>query len=240
MKPWATKEWKEMRERRIGDRCKQCDSTDGPFVLQHFEHDYSELPSKNPVAWELMREYDKVPPRPTVQRPACPQCNRRALSERKKLKPKWRCIGCHHEFDEPIIVETTINNRTEKAAWVKWKKEILFPARDNFLVTHHDIVEQRYGTVLSAYKKERQTSDAKYMSGEGTATFCKKCAFLWDMREMRLCSKCKTHYHLFRFENCYNCLPTWKKEESVLRREFEANMDASMKSLEEANERLTE
>jgi ribosomal protein L37AE/L43A len=214
MKPWHKKEWREMRDQRIGDRCEQCDSTDGPFVLQHFEHDYSELPSKNPVVWELMREYDKVPPRPTVQRPACPQCNRRALSERKKLKPKWRCIGCHHEFDEPIIVETTINNRTEKAAWVKWKKEILFPARDNFLVTHHDIVEQRYGTVLSAYKKERQTSDAKYMSGEETATFCKKCAFLWDMKEMQLCSKCRKQYHPFKFQTCYDCLPEIKKEET--------------------------
>ena len=100
MKPWATKEWKEMRERRIGDRCEQCESTDGPFVIQHFSHERPEPPSKYTIVWDLIREYGLIPAKPTIPLPACPSCKRRSLSERKKLKPKWRCIGCHHAFDE--------------------------------------------------------------------------------------------------------------------------------------------
>ena len=165
MKPWETKEWQKMRAQRIGDRCEQCGSTDGPFVLQHFSHERPEPPSKKSVVWGLMREYDRVPPRPTVQRPACPRCNRRALSERKKLRPKWRCIGCHHEFDEPIIVETTINNRTEKDAWLKWRQEVLFKAFNDFVDAQAGLVEQRYGAAMADYEQEIQTGGERMREG---------------------------------------------------------------------------
>jgi hypothetical protein len=228
-----------MRERRIGDRCEQCESTDGPFVIQHFSHERPEPPSKYTIVWDLIREYGLIPAKPTIPLPACPSCKRRSLSERKKLKPKWRCIGCHHEFDELTTVEVEVDSRNGKDEYNRYIQD----RRDvytDFQITHADVVEQRYGAALADYEKEKQASFDHYISGDGTLTFCKKCAFLWDMKEMMLCSKCKTHFHPFRFENCYNCLPTWKKEESLRRREFEANMDASMKSLEEANERLTE
>ena len=61
MKPWETKEWKEMRERRIGDRCEQCESTDGPFVIQHFSHERPSLPSKDGfviMGWEAVQRVD--------------------------------------------------------------------------------------------------------------------------------------------------------------------------------------
>ena len=117
-----------------------------------------------------MRECGSYPPRPTVQRQACPQCNRCGLTERKKLKPKWRCIGCHNEFDESIMVEIPINNRTEKDEYDKYRQEVLFPAFDDFVDAHQDIVEQRYTAALAEYDKERQVSDDEYLSGEGTAT----------------------------------------------------------------------
>ena len=37
-KPWQTKAWKEMREKKIGDKCEQCGSEKEPFVLQHLWH----------------------------------------------------------------------------------------------------------------------------------------------------------------------------------------------------------
>ena len=235
-KPWHTKEWREMRERRLGNRCEQCDSTDGPFVIQHFSHDYSEPPSKDVIVWDLMREYGSYPPWPTVQRLGCPQCNRCSLTERKKLEPKWRCIGCHHEFDEPVTVAIPINNRTEKAAFENWKKKVLFPAHDDFLVAHQDLVEQHYRPAMDAYDKEQKASYHKYISGDGTATFCKKCAFLWDKKEMMLCGKCKKNYHPFKYDRCFNCLPRRRKTEVKEQQQFEEEIMRRDRALEQAYE----
>jgi len=213
-KPWHTKEWKEMRALRIGDKCEQCDSTDPPMLLQHLSHEEPESPpSKRDIVWDLMREFDQVPPRPTVRRPTCPECNDRSLGKRKKLKPTWRCNRCHNEFDEPRMVDTIINNRTEKDAWVKWKNEVLFPTHDDFADAHQDEVEQRFGTLIDEYELKRQASYDRYVSGEGTVTFCKKCAFLWDMKEMRLCGQCRKNYHPFRYDTCFSCLPESRKDE---------------------------
>lgn len=170
-----------------------------------------------------------------MQRQACPQCNRCSLTERKKLRPKWRCIGCHHEFDESITVEIPINNRTEKGEYDKYRQEVLFPAFDDFVDAHQDIVEQRYAAALAEYENERQVSDDEYLSGEGTATFCKKCAFLWDMKEQKLCDQCKERYHSFKYATCYSCLPQSFKDEQQRAREFAEEMDAVMESLEKAN-----
>ena len=78
------------------------------------------------------------------------------------------------------------------------------------------------------------------MSGEGTATFCKKCAFLWDVKEMRLCSSCEEHYHHFKYKTCFNCLPRLRKKELRQQREFEEHMAVVMQELEETNERLSD
>ena len=223
-----------MREERIGDRCEQCGSTDGPFVLQHFSHERPKPPSERTVVWDLMREYSSYPPRPTVQRQACPQCNRCSLTERKKLRPKWRCIGCHHEFDESILVEIPINNRTEKGDYDRYRQEVLFPAYDDFVDAHQDIVEQRYAAVLADYEQERQVSYDTYVSGEGTATFCKTCAYQWDTEGKRLCSQCKERYHPFNFKTCYECLPASRKDELRDEREEVERLEAEMKSFERA------
>ena len=242
-KPWHTKDWGDMRNRRIGDRCEQCGSTDGPLVLQHLSHEGPEPPdSKDTVIWNLMREYGSYPPRPTVQRQACPQCNRCSLTERKKLKPKWRCIACHHEFDESIMVEIPINNRTEKGEYDRYRQEVLFPAFNDFVDAHQDIVEQRYTAVLADYEQERRASDDRYMSGEGTVTFCKKCAFLWDVKEQELCSQCKKRYHSFKYATCYECLPQSFKDalreqrldEDMMEECIEETMAEVEKALEEA------
>ena len=118
----------------------------------------------------------------------------------------------------------------------RYRRDVLFPAFDDFVAAHEDVVEQRYAAVLAEYEIERQASNDEYMSGEGTATFCKKCAFLWDVKEMRLCSQCQESYHPFRYKTCFNCLPQVKKKEVEGRHAFYAEMDAVMKSLEEANE----
>ncbi len=228
-----------MREERIGDSCEQCGSTDGPFVIQHFSHDRPKPPSKRTVVWNLMREYGSYPPRPTDQRQACPQCNRCSLTERKKLKPKWRCIACEHEFDDPVTVELRVSGNTGRDENARYRQG-LSKVFDDFLNAHTEEVEQRYTAVLAVYEQERRASYDTYISGEGTATFCKKCAFLWDVEGKKLCNQCKERYHPFQYKTCYDCLPQSFKEEQREVREYAEKMDAEMKSFEKALEEAYE
>lgn len=234
-KPWHAPEWRKMRDERIGESCAQCGSTKPPLVLQHFSHDRSEPPSKRTLVWDVMREYGAVPARPTVQRQGCPQCKRCSLTERKRKAPKWRCIACHHEFDESITVDLPINNRTEKDQYDKYLHDVLFPAFNEFVDAHQEMVERRYAEVLSDYEQERRASDAIYMSGEGTATFCKRCAYLSDVEGKRLCSQCKERYHAFKYQHCYDCLPQSRRDELREAREFFDKRQAEIENaLEEA------
>lgn len=228
-----------MRAERIGDSCEQCGSTDSPFVIQHFSHDRPKPPSKRTVVWNLMREYGSYPQPPTVRRPGCPLCQRASLTERTRKKPKWRCIACEHEFDDPVTVELRVSGTTGKDEYARYRQG-LSEAFDDFHVAHADEVEQRYRAVLADYEQERQASYETYISGEGTATFCKTCAYQWDLEGKRLCGQCKTHYHPFKYRTCYECLPSSRKEESRDAREEVERLDAEMKSLEDALEEASE
>lgn len=234
MKPWHKKEWREMRDQRIGDRCEQCDSTDGPFVLQHFLHERPEPPSKSAIISEMMYEYHAYP-KPTTQRLACPRCMKISIRSRRNKKPTWCCIKCTYEFDEPIKVNAPVSNKVGKDDYARWVKG-RGKARNDFKTTHKDEIGQRYGAAMADYEKEKQASYDRYLSGEGTATFCKKCAFLWDMKGQRLCVKCRKNYHPFAYDHCYDCLPQSRKEELQKQREDEEELFAAMKAFEEAAE----
>ena len=66
------------------------------------------------------------------------------------------------------------------------------------LVLHHPI-ESPF------YRRRGRKAFEEYLSCEKAVTFCKKCAFLWDVRGLKLCKRCKQHYHPFDFEYCFNC-----------------------------------
>ena len=235
MKPWQTKEWKEMRKQLIGGKCEQCGTTGGPFVLQHFAHydGMSSPPSKKYIVWGILAERGVIPPRPTIERSACPKCEYRSLSERRR-KPTWRCIRCHNEFDDPLIVEVPADNRTGRDEFARYKQECNLIV-DRFLAENEDEADDLYRPILEDYEKERQASYNKYISGEDTASFCKKCAFQWDVKEQKLCSQCNERYHPFRYKNCFDCLPSSRKEEIHGYRVFEEEMNNVMRELEEAN-----
>ncbi|ODT04198.1 MAG: hypothetical protein ABS52_05975 [Gemmatimonadetes bacterium SCN 70-22] len=46
---------------------------------------------------------------------------------------------------------------------------------------------------------------ALYMSGDGTATFCKTCAFNWDKLGVRLCVECRDAWHPLDEQQCNAC-----------------------------------
>jgi hypothetical protein len=137
-----------------------------------------------------------------------------------------------------MMVEVEVSSRTGREEYAQYKQESQ-KAFEKFRATHSAFIEERYAPVMAEYLKEQEASDRRYMSGEGTATFCKKCAFLWDMREMMLCGNCKTKYHHFRYSTCFDCISEERKLEIKEQRVFEAEMDAMMakldKLLEQAN-----
>lgn len=51
----------------------------------------------------------------------------------------------------------------------------------------------------------RTMSTEDYVTGKGTKTFCKRCAFLWDMKGLRLCRECGKRFHAHRHQRCFEC-----------------------------------
>lgn len=196
-----------MRETRLKDRCEQCGGSESPMVLQHVWHPpkFNELrqhvraPLWEQFKWEYPLVVSKVDP---SDLPGCPKCNSAVIRHRKRLKPSWVCQGtkngqrCGYEFDEPILVKalTTAQrqeqSRLEQEAYeARWQK---------FLQQYGEEINVKT-VLLSIDLNER------YMSGEDTRTFCKKCAYMWDMRGCVLCESCKKEYHASYRDKCVRC-----------------------------------
>lgn len=49
----------------------------------------------------------------------CPKCAKTRISDRKRSKPRYRCMRCHHEFDSPApdVVEVLTYRARYDAAW---------------------------------------------------------------------------------------------------------------------------
>lgn len=196
-RPWKTKEWRDMRNDLIKDYCEQCGSTKEPFVLHHIKgHSYSWI-NKKVLIRRMFNDYlpshvDKDDLK-DVER--CPKCSKASLSKRKTKYPIYRCSSCYHEFDTPKIV-----SEVKKIGKERYKK------------IFKDFLEEKKEEIEETFLKECKESQDKYMSGEDTKTFCRKCAYLWDIKHLSLCPKCKKEYKPLRFEFCYECYKIANKD----------------------------
>jgi hypothetical protein len=210
---WQTKEWKRPRAELIKEYCDQCGSTEPPLTLQHFSHPpsiYDVVPSiVNRARWEAWQAHYEANPEDrtpiTRRRPACPRCGGISLLERKTKTPRYRCNTqvrgtCHFEFDESIEVEWVDTRATaarvqaghdqrRKAFNVEWDRE------------HADEAHALYVDVMI----QLLDAHAKYVRAEESATFCKRCAYLWDKKGVRLCATCGIGYHEISKEQCDEC-----------------------------------
>jgi hypothetical protein len=199
-KPWQTIEWKNLREQLLKDYCEQCDTKDRTMVIQHFWHpqDYSTIQYNivgryvdeyyckffNDYYLELEIEIERVWNEQAIEKNICPKCSSINFNERITKTPKYRCNKCKLEFDEAAI-----------------GRLLGLSTKDEFVTgfTRKFINERIWVSFESLIRKEALlesiTQHKKYISFEGTKTFCSKCAFLWDKKGMKLCDKCKTKYH---------------------------------------------
>lgn len=64
---------------------------------------------------------------------------------------------------------------------------------------------QEHALVKSKTYELYQANHQRYISGEDAQTFCEKCAYMWDVHNMRLCDKCRERYHSLQDRMCKRC-----------------------------------
>ncbi|MFF0828845.1 hypothetical protein ACFYU8_18530 [Brevibacillus sp. NPDC003359] len=210
-KPWNTKEWQEIRQERIKDHCEQCKTKQEPFVLQHtrgskpyqffVKEKYQEIYNreiekgmeyeviKNEVELYLYENMEK--------RNVCPNCQSINIRERKTKAPKFACYKCYQEFDEPLSKEdylrggSTVEDIINKIGQQKIR----------------EMVWDQHGEEIRTYAILKSIEEfERYMSCIDTVTFCKKCAFLWDKKGLKLCDRCSVKYHAIARDCCRDCM----------------------------------
>lgn len=188
---WQTKEWKQRREALIGTACAVCETTEGPFVLQHLMHcdSFKEL-------CQTVKEEFRQQLRPTVldkvttadvaahigpgeKRLACPTCGSISLRERKTMYPPYLCQfkGCPQPLtDKPVSVRYYLKQKTTDRLEAM---SIALPFLQSVAMVaelrKHDNAIQHEATLRSL----RQSLE--YRSLKHTATYCKVCAFKEDL-----------------------------------------------------------
>lgn len=192
---WYSKEWKKAREKFLETSCSQCGS-DNKLSLVHMwkppSYKSIELEVKQELLAELINNQEvedfELEEADTIRK-ACPDCQSINIRERKTKQPVYKCNRCSFEFNqaaEIMVRDDYLYHRMYK----KW--------RDQKLQGKNEEIERRV-------REKQEKLDQKYRSGEGTVTFCGKCAFLWTQKQMKLCNTCKQNYHKRRYESCYQC-----------------------------------
>lgn len=210
---YGTPEWRNLRERLIKLYCEQCSSDVGPMTLQHLWHpttltdiakqlhhaDRQEAWERYRVEHELTDGLQDILEPVGPERPGCPICGGYNVRTRSKLTPRWKCLTarnkqiCGAEFDKPI---TTRETKLITADVLR---------RQAFATQYAPRYRAREWEVLTQAAIVALEEHVAYLSGEGTHTFCKKCAYLWDERGVRLCQGCRDAFHPHHEPHCRAC-----------------------------------
>lgn len=217
-KPWHKKEWKAARATLIKDACTQCGTSkdEAIMVLQHLwqprnvgqmfysltraysfknerqKQDYIEEQRENAVEINNIIIGD---------RDCCPKCDSTSI---KLLKGtgQWKCYAgkgnkkCCFEFNVPATRKEL--TPSQKQEITDFKHGIWRDACNKFDVSIDDIKKLHGKRVVLDSIKDTE----RYYSLKDTTTFCKKCAYLMDVKELVFCSHCKDYYPLYHTNNC--------------------------------------
>lgn len=154
--------------------------------------------------WDLYKEQNPLfvqEPSP-VDHAACPRCKSTNITQMKTGDKRWKCRfhsrggRCGHEFQVPTTVQALTPGQRQARSEV-WR-QASSAAYEKFNAEYDDYIGTQ-AVLFSIVEHEW------YLGMENTVTFCKKCAFLWDMKRMQLCSKCGQAYHLIGAALCAAC-----------------------------------
>lgn len=193
---WHTKWWKARRDELLGPACVQC-GLEETLVLQHLWHPrslqdlsrrhFEEYKKLSPAQWAKPAAITN-PPHPVEAR-HCPECHTDRIRYRRQ-GGYWTCTRCAHEFTDPVIkvVPSTLPNRAalrqRQDPYQRFLADEPWQARIVLILIQESL---------------------RYLSLHDTATFCRKCAYMWDAKQHKLCPSCKTAYIPFAEATCYDC-----------------------------------
>lgn len=200
--PWKTAAWRADREKVLDDACAQCGSREPPLVLQHLAHPHSFAQNfRRAVGENVWRAFkqrwnDRLAEATTQERYACARCRSLHIKPRKRTGD-WKCYKCGAVHERPSI--KTIKVPQVRGSEFVRRKDATYEARWNAFL---DEFGSRYGAqaVLMCLQESRV-----YQEFGGVVTFCKRCAFAWDIRGMCLCMRCKTRWHPLHHPLCRWC-----------------------------------
>lgn len=219
---WHTKEWKELRCKLLKDKCEQCGESEN-LVMQHKSHPRTYGIIKRDISSEyakkLKEKYkvDELVKQSEVltyitlnyeyrEKYGCPICESVNIKEYKTKYPKYMCNRCKNRFESPkklsILVEKS-NTRTMKST----EDEVFKKVKNK--IYKEKIKEKKELIYKNQIEKETliQLIDEKikYLSMVDTVTYCKKCAYLEDLKNQDLCPVCNKNYKTKYYEMCYEC-----------------------------------
>lgn len=254
-KSWYTKDWKERRDKLIKEKCQVCGGKE-TLTLQHLTH-----PRKfSEYLTEVRRIYTKdyIDTNPVIDKTEfinyirekyeyypvafCPKCKWSNPSMRVRKVPKYRCLGCKHEFDTPVYIQL------DALVSIFIDNKDALEVRDKSFVSKqwnnmHNLSSVRYWMQRElktsndslAIEKEAfllyLNDDIRYLSFEDTITACRKCAFEFDIKKMELCPICKENYKSFQYPTCIQCLPEERRKSVLESLEFAKRMRDMHKDL---------
>jgi hypothetical protein len=234
---WHTKDWKERRIKILKEKCEICESSD-TLNIQHLSHPkkYSEHERETIKKYtQIIKEdfifFDKLEFKEYIYKnyeylavPLCVNCGNNRPFKRLNKLPKFRCLTCKHEFDEPIFKSLeeilTIFYNDHESPFVREK---CFISKDKYK-NNQNLSSVKYWFQRELAKKKNENiikketfinyinDNIKYLSFEDTITACKKCASNYDLKNLELCPKCKLNYKGIQYPTCIQCLPDEKRK----------------------------
>lgn len=205
---WGSSHWRKLRQTLIANHCDQCGSFEPPLTLQHQRQPprFSELMRRirsdhQRASWLTFLESYPVQ-KFTELRQVCPCCASPSIYYRKRLTPHWKCIGprCGRSFDEPA--SATLPDRDAIAAlrqerWIAFRRDY----QNSYERTEKEIGRL---AILAAVDWT-----LLYVSGADAVTHCRTCAYMWDMKGLKLCSACRKDWTEIWTVTCLTCNPDY-------------------------------
>lgn len=203
-KVWQTAEWKQKRNKLIGDTCEWCGDDNDDTVFQ-LHHDEFTKPNYNAL-WVDASDWCFVNSSAfdhslVENRTECPSCKLSDFYARKTKTPEYRCNKCKHKFSQPktfnaIELALSKNQRvqyyitdeyhTSKLKWLKQPKHKQ-QSREKFA----ELVEEKWN---------------EYKSLVDTITICRSCHFQHHKRGRQFCEKCESEWHSSKYDMCWDCI----------------------------------
>ena len=193
-KPWQKKDWQEKRKRILEERgaCEWCGSEENLAIHHQTSRRLPVSLDIKVATLQVMREavgkgefeWERVE---YLTCPGCQTVRPSHIYERKKKRPKYRCMRCGSEFPERVRRYKQLRGRLSQEDWKRFST--------------------KYGKdIRETVSREREAYFDRYeeLRPEDILVLCRRCNFAIH-KGLVLCPECEYNYMRPAFETCYGC-----------------------------------